>query len=46
MFLLMELIGALGSVLILAVSSLLWKLAAHRRRFRDLVCAQPFQLTR
>lgn len=38
MFLLKELVVALGSVLILAVSSLLWKLAAHRRRFQDLVC--------
>jgi hypothetical protein len=28
---------ALGSVLVLAISSLLWKLAAHRRRFHDLV---------
>ncbi|KAE9378397.1 cytochrome P450 [Stipitochalara longipes BDJ] len=31
-----ELVVALGSVLILAGSSLLWKLAAHRRRFKDL----------
>lgn len=38
MFLPTELVAALGSVLILAVSSLLWKLAAHRRRFQDLVC--------
>ena len=28
------------SVLALTVSSLLWKLAAHRLRFRDLVCSR------
>jgi hypothetical protein len=39
MFLLTELIVTLGSMLILTVSSLLWKLAAHRGRFRDLVCS-------
>jgi hypothetical protein len=32
-----ELVVALGSVLVLAISSLLWKVAAHRRRFQDLV---------
>ena len=32
---------ALGSVLVLAVSSFIWKLAIHRRRFQHLVCTCP-----
>jgi hypothetical protein len=40
-----EFIVALASLLILAISSFLWKLAAHRRRFQDLVCPYAILLT-
>jgi hypothetical protein len=45
MILFKEFIVALVSVLILATSSSLWKLAAHRRRFQDLVCPYAILLT-
>jgi hypothetical protein len=38
---LQKLLVALGSLLALAVSSLLWRLAAHRRRFKNLVSPMP-----